>query len=86
MYIQIQEQLKEMLLNGTLKANALVPSKHEFGEKLKVSCLPVRKSYTERDRVHVGGNVYSTKLHDSLKIIKRRLVPVEHRNRWTQRT
>lgn len=46
-YIQIQELLEEMLQNGTLKPNDLVPSENEMAEKLKVSRLTVRKSYGE---------------------------------------
>lgn len=46
-YIQIQEQLEEMLQSGVLKPNDLVPSENEMAEKLKVSRLTVRKSYGE---------------------------------------
>lgn len=46
-YIQIQEQLEDMLQDGTLKPNDLVPSENEMSERLMVSRLTVRKSYSE---------------------------------------
>ncbi len=46
-YIQIQEQLEQMLQEGILKPNDLVPSENEMAEQLKVSRLTVRKSYGE---------------------------------------
>lgn len=46
-YIQIQEIIEEMLQNGELGPGDLVPSENEFAEKLGVSRLTVRKSYSE---------------------------------------
>ena len=44
-YEQIVEQIKGMILNGTLKENDILPSVRSLSKDLKISALTVKKAY-----------------------------------------
>ena len=44
-YEQIVEQIKGMILNGTLQENDILPSVRSLSKDLKISALTVKKAY-----------------------------------------
>ena len=44
-YEQIVEQIKSLILNGSLKENDLLPSVRSLSKELKISALTVKKAY-----------------------------------------
>ena len=44
-YEQIVEQIKGMILNGTLQENDILPSVRSLSRDLKISALTVKKAY-----------------------------------------
>ncbi len=44
-YEQIVDQVKTMILNGTLEKEALLPSVRTLAKELKISALTVKKAY-----------------------------------------
>ena len=44
-YEQIVEQVKGMILNGTLQENDILPSVRSLSKDLKISALTVKKAY-----------------------------------------
>ena len=47
-YEQIVDQVKTMILNGTLEKEALLPSVRTLAKELKISALTVKKAYGSR--------------------------------------
>lgn len=44
-YEQIVEQIKAMIMNGSLKENDILPSVRALAKELKISALTVKKAY-----------------------------------------
>ena len=44
-YEQVMEQIKALILNGTLKENDVLPSVRTLAKELKISALTVKKAY-----------------------------------------
>lgn len=44
-YEQIMDQIKKAIVNGTLKADELLPSVRSLSKELKISALTVKKAY-----------------------------------------
>lgn len=44
-YEQIMDQIKKTIVNGTLKADELLPSVRSLSKELKISALTVKKAY-----------------------------------------
>jgi GntR family transcriptional regulator len=52
-YEQIREQIKELILNGGLKAGEQLPSIRLMAKDLKVSVITVKRAYDELEREKV---------------------------------
>ncbi|MCI8407785.1 MAG: GntR family transcriptional regulator [Lachnospiraceae bacterium] len=44
-YEQIMDQIKKSIVNGTLKADEILPSVRSLSKELKISALTVKKAY-----------------------------------------
>lgn len=46
-YLQIEEQIKSMIVKGELKENDILPSVRTLSKDLRISALTVKKAYDE---------------------------------------
>ena len=60
MYVQIVEQMKELVLEGTLKSGEQIPSIRELALQLRINPNTVKKAYDILERENVVES-YSTK-------------------------